>query len=87
VVKLSKNKFLVGILEPIAYAVDTLIESADQLKNDDSIALALVGGGKEKSVLKALVNAKDLNNVIFIDPIPKIETKLCWNISMFVIWV
>jgi glycosyltransferase involved in cell wall biosynthesis len=43
------------------------------LRNYPEIAFVLVGNGKEKTELKELVRGKDLHNVYFVDPIPKIE--------------
>lgn len=57
----------------VANAIDTLIESAEILKDHSDIAFVLVGGGKEKSELQQSVKEKGLKNVVFIDPIPKVE--------------
>ncbi|MEO9275017.1 glycosyltransferase family 4 protein [Marinomonas sp. 5E14-1] len=73
--KLPMDKFIVGYTGTlgVANAIDTLIESAEQLKNNSDIVFVLVGAGKEKRVLQQSVIDKDLDNVIFIDPIPKVE--------------
>ncbi len=73
--QLPKNKFLIGYTGTlgVANALDTLIEAADRLKDHEDIAFVLVGAGKEKTTLKALVEEKELDNVLFIDPIPKVE--------------
>ncbi|OOE40901.1 glycosyltransferase WbuB [Salinivibrio kushneri] len=75
VAKLPKNKFIVGYTGTlgVANALDTLIEAARQLQNYPDIVFMLVGGGQEKSALQALVVEKELNNVIFIDSVPKPE--------------
>ncbi len=73
--QLPLNKFIVGYTGTlgVANALDTLIEAADKLKEHVDIAFALVGAGKEKPALQALVEGKGLENVFFIDPIPKVE--------------
>jgi glycosyltransferase involved in cell wall biosynthesis len=68
---LPRDKFIVGYTGTIgvANALDNLIEAAKLLKDEDDIAFVLVGGGKEKNSL--IAKAKGLDNVFFIDPIPK----------------
>ena len=48
-----------------------MIEAAKILKEENEIVFVLVGGGKDKSNLVKM--AKNLNNVIFIDPIKNIQ--------------
>ena len=73
--QLPQNRFIVGYTGTmgVANALDTLIESADMLKDQTDVAFALVGSGKEKPALQALAQAKGLVNVFFVDPIPKVE--------------
>lgn len=73
--QLPENKFVIGYTGTlgVANALDTFIEAAELLKNHSELAFVLVGGGKEKDRLQALVVQKQLNNVHFIDPIPKVE--------------
>ncbi|WP_150909693.1 glycosyltransferase family 4 protein [Marinobacter halotolerans] len=73
--QIPSGKFLVGYTGAIgtANALDTLIAAAERLKEYSEIAFVLVGAGKEKRVLKQLVIRKNLKNVYFVDPIPKIE--------------
>ena len=68
---LPKGKFIIGYAGTlgVANALDSFIEAALLLKGEVEIAFVLVGGGKEKSTL--VEQAKGLNNVYFIDPIPK----------------
>jgi glycosyltransferase involved in cell wall biosynthesis len=68
---LPKDKFIVGYTGTlgVANALDSLIDAASLLQKDTDINFVLVGGGKEKAGL--VEKAKDLNNVIFIDSIPK----------------
>lgn len=73
--KIPKDKFLVGYTGTlgVANALDTLIEAVELLDNNLGIAFILVGSGREVSSLKALVKKKKLDNVYFLDPIPKVE--------------
>ncbi len=50
-----------------------MIEAADQLREYTHIVFVVVGDGKEKKTLQQSVKARDLNNVFFIEPIPKVE--------------
>jgi len=73
--QLPKDKFVVGYTGTlgVANALDSLIEAAEKLKDQPAIAFVLVGAGKEKTRLEALVAKKKLTNVSFIDPIPKAQ--------------
>lgn len=79
--QLPREKFIVGYTGTlgVANALDTLIEAADRLKDHADIAFVLVGAGKEKTALKGLVDAKGLENVFFVDPIPKPEIQSMLN--------
>lgn len=73
--QLPAGKFLVGYTGAIgtANALDTLICAAERVKDHSGIAFVLVGAGKEKSTLQYLVSRKQLKNIYFVDPIPKVE--------------
>ncbi|WP_312105704.1 MULTISPECIES: glycosyltransferase family 4 protein [Gammaproteobacteria] len=73
--KIPQGKFVVGYTGTlgVANALDTLIDAASRLCEYPDIVFLLVGGGKEKSALQAIVTARKLNNIVFIDPIPKVE--------------
>ena len=73
--QLPENKFIVGYTGTlgVANALDTLIEAAERLQGYPDIDFVLVGGGKEKHTLQALVKEKNLSNVYFVEPIPKVE--------------
>jgi glycosyltransferase involved in cell wall biosynthesis len=68
---LPKNKFIIGYTGTIgaANALDTFINTARLLKDYKEIAFVLVGKGKDKSTL--VEQAKDTNNVYFIEPVEK----------------
>jgi len=69
--QLPNNKFVIGYTGAIgdANALGFLIDAAILLKDEIEIYFVLVGGGREKDVL--IERAKNLKNVLFVDPIPK----------------
>lgn len=72
---IPKDKFIIGYAGTvgIANALETLCEAAKLLKNREEIAFVVVGDGKEK---KNLVDTYgNLDNIIFINPIPKNEVQ------------
>lgn len=74
---LPDRKFIVGYTGTIgvANALDTFIEAAEILKNNADIAFVLVGHGKEKQTLMQYVEEKYLDNVFFLEPVPKIQVQ------------
>ena len=72
---LPKGKFIVGYTGTfgLANSLDTLIDAAFLLKEEEDIAFVLVGSGKEKASL--VEQAKGLRNVHFIEPIPKCQVQ------------
>ncbi|EGR1264336.1 glycosyltransferase family 4 protein [Vibrio cholerae] len=73
--QLPKNKFIIGYTGTlgVANALQTLVEAAERLQEYTEIAFVLVGAGKEKAALQSLVAEKQLRNIFFIEPIPKVE--------------
>lgn len=49
----------------------TVLDAADRLRSDAAIRFVLVGGGDQKPALQAAAAQRDLDNVVFIDPVPK----------------
>ncbi len=72
---LPKDKFIVGYTGTFGLAnnLSSFIDAAKILKEETEIAFVLVGDGKEKSNLVKM--AKNLNNVIFVDPIQNIQVQ------------
>ena len=50
-----------------------LLQAASQLQDRPEIALVLLGDGKEKSALLDTARRMNLDNVVFLEPIPKVE--------------
>ncbi|MGM0984085.1 MAG: glycosyltransferase family 4 protein [Pseudomonadota bacterium] len=73
--QVPEQKFIVGYTGTfgVANSLETLIDAADSLRSYTEIAFVLVGDGKSKKALKEQVAEKGLDNVYFIDPIPKVE--------------
>jgi glycosyltransferase involved in cell wall biosynthesis len=58
-----------------ANGLDAVLNAANVLRDRgrDDIRIALVGQGREKPELQKRVRAEDLNNVLFLDPVPKMR--------------
>lgn len=72
----EKKLFLIGYTgaHGIANALDILIEAAAKCKEEQLLVrFILVGQGQEKENLKILVRNKELDNVLFLDSIPKTQ--------------
>ena len=79
--QLPKNKFIVGYTGTlgVANSMGVLLNAAEQLKDNTDIAFVLVGEGKEKEALQAQAREKNLTNVTFINPIPKVQIQAMLN--------
>jgi len=68
-----RSRFLVLYAGALGQANDiyTLIRAASRLKSEDHIRIVLLGDGKEKENLQAEVQRLGLENVTFVNPIPK----------------
>lgn len=66
-----KDKFIIGYTGKlgVSNSIIYLLKAARILQNNTNIKFIIVGDGQEKQALVDYAN--DLNNVIFIDPIPK----------------
>ena len=73
--QLPRDRFIVGYTGTLGVAncLDTLIDAAQQLNDQPGIAFVIVGQGKEKKHLQAKVKQLGINNITFIDAIPKIQ--------------
>lgn len=50
-----------------------VLQAADQLRDDKKIAIILLGDGKDKAELQNQATQMKLDNVIFVDPLPKTQ--------------
>ena len=53
--------------------LDVVLDAAENLRDDPAIQIVLLGSGKEKSRLRAAADQRNLDNVLFLPPVPKIE--------------
>lgn len=75
--QLPKNKFTIGYAGTfgVANSLNTFINAAAQLKSYPDIAFVLVGKGKLKNQLVQQAQDLKLNNVYFVDAIPKVQVQ------------
>lgn len=73
--KIPKNKFIIGYTGTlgVANALDVLLCAASLVKDYPDIVFVLVGGGKDKVILQQKAELDGLNNIYFVDPIPKVQ--------------
>lgn len=57
----------------VANALDTLLDAAAMMNQDENVAFVLVGKGPEKCALQERARAAGLKNMHFCDPVPKTE--------------
>lgn len=71
--QIPKDKFIVGYCGTVGFvnALETLIDSAEMLKDNTDIVFLIVGSGKEKFAIQEYAKNKKCNNVIFIDAVNK----------------
>jgi glycosyltransferase involved in cell wall biosynthesis len=72
-----KNGFVVGYAGTLgaANAMDVIIDAAVLLKDHPEIVFVLVGHGREARDLQSKAIAEGLDNVRFLDPVPKIQVQ------------
>lgn len=70
-----KDKYIVLFGGTIGYAqkVDNIVILADHYRDDTNIIFFVIGNGVMKKYLKDKVNEKQLNNVVFMDGLPRDE--------------
>jgi glycosyltransferase involved in cell wall biosynthesis len=55
----------------ISNDLDVVLEAANRLRNQTTVQFVLVGDGKEKNTLQARAAEMQLDNVLFLPPVPK----------------
>jgi glycosyltransferase involved in cell wall biosynthesis len=72
--QLPQDRFVVGYAgtHGLANALDNLLAAAELLRDRKDIAFVLVGHGREKDGLQAAATARGLENVHFIETVPKV---------------
>lgn len=79
------GKFVAGYIgtHGMAHALETILEAADKirkLENGGDFRFILLGHGARKDKLKARAQEMELDNVIFIDSVPKGEVVRYWSV-------
>ena len=67
----------------MAHGLQTLLKAAERIMmapDGDSIRFVLLGDGAEKAALKAEAAAKGLDNVLFLDSVPREEVVRYWSL-------
>lgn len=67
----------------MAHALETLLEAAERLRQQpdgERIRLLLIGDGARKQALRALAKARGLDNVLFLDSVPKQQVVRYWSL-------
>lgn len=79
------EKFVIGYIgtHGMAHTLSTVIEVAHKIQNtalSNRVAFMFIGDGAEKKHLINSVNTKKLQNVIFLDSVPKHEIQKFWSL-------
>ena len=80
-----KGKFVAGYIgtHGMAHALDTLLDAARLLKErpgGEQFRLLLLGNGANKQALQERARQEGLDNVLFVDSVPKEEVVRYWSI-------
>lgn len=80
-----QGKFVAGYIgtQGMAHGLDTLLDTAERMKSQpdaDRFAIVLLGDGAQKAQLRAAATARGLDNVVFIDTVPKDQVASYWAI-------
>ena len=78
-----EGKFVVSYIGTIgmAHAVDTIVEAAELLKNNEEIVFLIVGEGAHKQKIRALAEKKSLTNIRILPGVTKEKVKEFYSIT------
>ena len=76
-----QGKFVAGYIgtHGLAHGLETLLEAAERLRGQDFVFLFL-GDGARKDALRQIAAEKKLDNVVFIDSVPKADVARYWSL-------
>ncbi len=76
-----EGKFVAGYIgtHGMAHALETLLEAADRLR-DSNIVFLFLGDGARKQVLRQMAAERRLENVRFVDSVPKGDVAKYWSL-------
>jgi glycosyltransferase involved in cell wall biosynthesis len=80
-----ENKFVAGYIgtHGMAHSLETLLEAADKMRSQeggDDFRFLFLGNGARKKALMEQAGEMGLDNVIFIDSVPKAEVVRYWSL-------
>ncbi len=80
-----QGKFVAGYIgtHGLAHALDTLLDAAKTLKtapDGDRFRILLLGDGANKAALRQRAQSEGLDNVIFVDSVPKDQVVRYWSL-------
>lgn len=77
-----QGKFVAGYIgtHGMAHGLETIVNVADQLKENDNIRILFAGGGAARKKVVDLVAQKKLSNVVLIDRQPKEMMPKIWSL-------
>lgn len=80
-----EGKFVAGYIgtHGLAHALETVLEAASKLKHakgGDRFRFLLLGDGANKEALRRRAHEEKLDNVIFVDSVPKDQVARYWSI-------
>lgn len=79
------GKFVVGYVgtHGMAHALETILEAAEMIRkeeNGDKYRFVLLGDGARREALRTIAQEKGLDNIFFIDSVPKQEVVRYWSL-------
>ena len=76
-----QGKFVVGYIgtHGLAHALETVLDAAERLRGTN-VTFLLLGDGARKQALREDAARRGLDNVVFIDTVPKTEVPRYWSI-------
>ena len=76
-----EGKFVAGYIgtHGMAHALETLLQAADRLRGQN-FAFIFLGDGARKQALREMADQMKLDNVVFIDSVPKADVPKYWSL-------
>ncbi len=76
------DRFVVGYMGTLgmAHGLETALDAAELMRDDDSVCFVFVGGGAAKAKLIEKAKIRNLKNVIFIPTQPKARMPEAWSL-------
>jgi glycosyltransferase involved in cell wall biosynthesis len=65
----------------MAHGLDTVIETAELLRNREDIVIVMAGDGSERERLQQALASRKLNNVKMLGQLPKTDMPRLWSVS------